>query len=37
MWSAAPRQDKFSAPAGRYVDPLLPKITPLPAEFWAGP
>jgi hypothetical protein len=37
MWSAAPRQDKFRAPAGSYVDSLLPKITPLPAECLAGP
>jgi putative transposase len=32
-WSSA----RFYVDDGAFVDPLLPKITPLPAEFWAGP
>jgi putative transposase len=32
-WSSA----RFYVEDGAFVDPLLPKITPLPAEFWAGP
>lgn len=32
-WSSA----RFYEEDGTYADPLLPKITPLPAEFWAGP
>jgi putative transposase len=32
-WSSA----RFYEEDGNFFDPLLPKITPLPAEFWAGP
>jgi hypothetical protein len=32
-WSSA----RFYVEDGAFVDPLLPKITPLPAELWAGP
>jgi putative transposase len=28
---------RFYATDGTFFDPLLPKITPLPAEFWAEP
>ena len=29
-WSSA----RFYATDGQHIDPLLPKITPLPREFW---
>jgi REP-associated tyrosine transposase len=32
-WSSA----RFYESDGTILDPLLPKITPLPAEFWHGP
>ena len=32
-WSSA----RFYESDGTYVDPLLPKLTPLPAEFWSRP
>jgi putative transposase len=32
-WSSA----RFYESDGTFIDPLLPRTTPLPAEFWAGP
>jgi hypothetical protein len=32
-WSSA----RYYESDGQIVDPLLPKITPLPPEFWIGP
>lgn len=31
-WSSA----RFYESDGTFLDPLLPELTPLPAEFWAG-
>jgi putative transposase len=32
-WSSA----RYYESDGQVLDPLLPTITPLPAEFWSGP
>jgi hypothetical protein len=34
--TGAGRADRYYETDGSFVDPLLPRITPLPAEFWAG-